>query len=137
MSLCVCFVHATGTTDAHQLERRKFAYSEVCRQCRHKVGTADHVAAHVVAYPCFPCFCMNCCVGQMTLKTTCRRCNAKNSKGKVWVDRVGCFVDPFECSYSPLHVVIWPSCLHFDATARRGDMYTPPLPVRATGADSA
>jgi len=89
---CWLFVHAGGTTHfggaAHKTSG-PYAHSSRCAQCGAAVGpkqavaqqgaaeggptkaTAQHVAAHVMAYPCAPC---NCCCARLTLKTTCRRC---------------------------------------------------------------
>jgi len=92
---CWRFVHAGGTTHfggaAHKTSGR-YSHFLRCAQCGVAVGPkqavaraqqfaaqagpagacAQHVAAHVMGYPCAPC---NCCCARLTLKTTCQKCN--------------------------------------------------------------
>jgi len=93
---CWRFVHAGGTTHfggaAHKTSGR-YAHFSRCAQCGVAVGpkqavaqaqqvaaqggppagaSAQHIAAHVMGYPCAPC---NCCCARLTLKTTCKECN--------------------------------------------------------------
>ena len=69
--MCFVHVHAVGTTGRHAKERRDFEYAPRCKQCGVALDEGTHVAAHVVTYPC-----ANCCVGYLSLQTTCRRCNS-------------------------------------------------------------
>ena len=69
------FVHAIGTTGKDAAARRAHRYATRCAQCGTRVDEpSDRVAAHVIAYPCG----IGCC-GWMTLRTTCKKCNAKSS----------------------------------------------------------
>jgi len=68
------FVHAGNTTDYHAYERQKYEYHKRCSQCNKLLDSKNHVAAHMVAYPC----CLPCC-GVLTLKTTCKSCNNKKN----------------------------------------------------------
>jgi hypothetical protein len=89
---CCCptlFVHAKNTTNVHNNERNEFNLrnkKDICQQCHAEVDLEERVdkktgvktyargtvAAHVVAYPCFP---LNPCCGWLTFKRTCKRCN--------------------------------------------------------------
>jgi hypothetical protein len=109
------YIHATSTTDAHPKKRRKHKYSKRCSQCFKKLDDNTRVAAHVVAYPCF---CLNCCFGILTLKTTCKKCNSQNKAGKKKVDRQGwfCLKTIFTNEYilkTKLKYVVYPCCLHY------------------------
>lgn len=109
----VLHVHATATTGYHSKERRDFEYADRCSQCRVKLSQSTHVAAHVVSYPCF---CFNCCIGMISLKTTCRHCNNQNRIGKRCVDSSSCMACTSydERSISPtLGIVCYPWCLHY------------------------
>jgi hypothetical protein len=75
----VCYVHAFNTTDKDTMARRKHQYASRCCQCLKRLTPQNHVAGHVVAYPCC---CLNCCVGILTLKTVCKKCNNRNRRGK-------------------------------------------------------
>ena len=101
-------VHALGTTGLHPRERRCHVHGDRCAQCK-KCLDGDHVAAHVVSYPCFPC---NCCAGTLQLVSTCRACNAKNQLGKARVDGDSCFVDACPPERPALACVCWPRWLH-------------------------
>lgn len=79
----VLYVHATNTSNLHAKERRAFEYSDRCCQCGAALTDHTRVAAHMVAYPCF---CLNFCLGHLTLKTTCKVCNGANRRGKRVVD---------------------------------------------------
>lgn len=111
----VNYVHATATTDAHIKKRKKYKYSKRCSQCFTKLDTNTHVAAHVVAYPCF---CFNCCLGILTLKTTCKKCNSKNKVGKNKVDIHSWFcaktilTNEYRLT-SNLKIVLHPCCFHY------------------------
>ena len=100
------FIHACRTTHfggaAHKTSGR-YAHSSHCAQCGAAVGpkqavaraqqvaaeggpteaTAQHVAAHVMAYPCAPC---NCCCARLMLKTRCRACNRGGPQRFHWCD---------------------------------------------------
>ena len=91
----VCYVHAVNTTEKHAKQRKKHKYSKRCSQCFKKLDENTHVAAHVVAYPCF---CFNCCFGILTLKTTYKKCNSKNKVGKKKVDKHGWFCLKTSCT---------------------------------------
>ena len=111
----VSYVHATSTTDAHPNKRRRHKYSKRCSQCLKKLDENTHVAAHVVAYPCF---CLNCCLGILTLKTTCKKCNSRNKTGKKKVDKHGWFFlkTIFTNEYnlgSKLECIFYPCCFHY------------------------
>ena len=110
MACSIVFVHAVDTTGKHEHERRRNVYADRCRQCFRRVDATHHVAAHVLAYPCCVA---NCCVGFLTLKTTCKSCNSANKSGKIYIDQKSAFVDP--CSTPGLVNLgwyIWPLCLH-------------------------
>ena len=112
----VSYVHALSTTDAHQKQRRKHKYSKRCSQCLKKLDETNHVAAHVVAYPCF---CINFCFGILTLKTTCKKCNNYNKTGKRKVDkRSWFFLKPIcsgECTLGKkIKYITQPSCIHYN-----------------------
>ena len=68
------FVHAVGTTGQDARARREHAHGNRCAQCLKRVEQDDRVAAHVVAYPCG-----NGCCGWLTLRTTCKACNARST----------------------------------------------------------
>lgn len=135
---CVLYVHATGTTGQHAPARRRHKYASVCSQCGRQLGVADHVAAHVVAYPCY---CVNCCCGVLTLKTTCRRCNGRNRLGKRCVDWHSCtscatFHEPLLDEW--LECVCAPWCCHASLAPRREAVVAPlpPAILAVTGAVS-
>lgn len=110
----VLHVHATGTTGCHGKERRDFDYAERCSQCRTVLTPQTHVAAHVVSYPCF---CLNCCIGILSLKTTCKRCNNLNRTGKRRVDTHSCMACTArdEKRIAPwIACVCSPYCFHHD-----------------------
>jgi hypothetical protein len=53
----------------------------------------------------------------LTLKTTCKRCNARNRDGKTWVDWHSCFGAPTLCTGEAqlgraLSCVVRPWCKH-------------------------
>lgn len=74
------FVHAQGTSGMDYKERRDHEYSDTCSQCGVVLTPTTRVAAHVVAYPAG-----NCCIGAMTLKTTCKKCNNyRNESSSFW-----------------------------------------------------
>ena len=111
----LCYVHATETTDKHANIRKKFKYSKRCSQCRRRfveLGDNHYVAAHVIAYPCY---CMNCCIGVLTLKTTCKYCNAQNRSGKSFINKKSYFsitsiLEPF--LHPRIKCIIHPFCHH-------------------------
>ena len=103
---CVCYVHQTNTTGLDKKERKNFKYAKKCSQCHKTCTETDRVAAHVTAYPCF---CLNCCIGFNTLKTTCKSCNSSNKKGKKKINRKSFFVSG---SFTPIKVTFFLSCFH-------------------------
>ena len=109
MACCTCYVHALGSTGMHSTERSKFVYSKRCTQCFVELDDTHHVAAHVVAYPCW---CANCCVGILTLKTTCKSCNNKNKDDKCTIDSHSFFCDIWSCRFPFLNIVCQPYCIH-------------------------
>ena len=82
----VLHVHATGTTES-------IAPSVgimVCQNMfavRAELTPHTHVAAHVISYPCY---CCNCCLGILSFKTTCKKCNNANKIGKKRIDEHPC-----------------------------------------------
>jgi len=112
----VGYIHAVSTSGAHPNKRKNHKYSKRCSQCFKVVDENTHVAAHVVAYPCF---CFNCCLGVLTLKTTCKKCNSKNKTGKKRVDKHGWFFIKtiFTSEYklgTKLKCIVYPYCFHYD-----------------------
>ena len=111
----VSYVHATSTTDMHSKKRRRHTYSKRCSQCFKKLNENTHVAAHVVAYPCF---CFNCCFGILTLKTTCKKCNSQNKVGKHKVNLHSWFclktilTNEFKIKTN-LKYIVYPCCFHY------------------------
>lgn len=97
------FVHAGGTTGRDATARRRFSKDRRCAQCRADDGTM--VAAHVVAYPWF-----NCCVGFMTLKTTCAACNQVRR-----AEKKPRFVGAYTAANPQLsRWFCWPCCVPYD-----------------------
>lgn len=120
--VCCCpaayFVHAKGTTRFGGAQHAKggFDYGARCGQCGRDVHAQDpmqHVAAHVVAYPC-----CNSCVGCLTLRTSCKGCNGAEASfvGNWWrrdrsVTARGSTAVP---GLGPGSPVCWPCCLQLD-----------------------
>ena len=65
-------VHMRGTTGQDAAARRAHAYAERCTQCGVALTPTTRVAAHVRVYGPL------CCCGTPTLRTTCKRCNARH-----------------------------------------------------------
>ncbi len=109
----VCYVHATNTTEKHKNQRKKHKYSKRCSQCFKKIKDTDYVAAHVVAYPCY---CLNWCIGILTLKTTCKKCNNQNRVGKKYINNKSWFcmktiLTGEHCMGSKIKIICWPNCM--------------------------
>lgn len=103
------FVHAVGTSTHDAGARRRHTYARKCSQCGEPLTDSNKVAAHMVAHPCG-----NPCFGVLTLRTTCKRCNAqcttttkkkKRARGfwglslrMVWLRRIWCHsaCDPYD-----------------------------------------
>jgi hypothetical protein len=73
--MCNVFVHAVNTTGSDANARRKYVYDAKCQQCGFDLTIDSRVAAHVVRYK-NPFICP--WKGQMSLMTTCKRCNGKH-----------------------------------------------------------
>lgn len=109
----VVHVHATGTTGEHSAERRHYQYAKTCSQCGVELTPHTHVAAHVISYPCY---CFNCCLGILSFKTTCKKCNNANKIGKKRIDEHSCMACSArrEPTISPkLKCVLQPLCCHY------------------------
>ena len=109
MYCCTVNVHALGTSNMHQKERRNFVYAEKCLQC-HKQLEDDYVAAHIVSY--HYAF-INPWVGKLNLQTTCKRCNSKNQAGKKY-DSDSFYFSWISCHKTEtLEYVCHPWCFHW------------------------
>ena len=109
----VCYVHAVNTTEKHAKQRKKHKYSKRCSQCFKKLDNDDHVSAHVVAYPCY---CLNCFIGMLTLKTTCKKCNNRNRVGKKYINNNSWFCIKTLCTGEykigkKIQIIFWPICI--------------------------
>lgn len=104
------FVHARGTTGQDRAARRRHDYAAKCAQCGVALTDTTRVAAHVVAYPL-----ANGCCGYMTLRTTCKACNASRGgrrRARWW----GCAPRARR-----LRCLCTPMCAAHDATRDDGD----------------
>jgi hypothetical protein len=113
----ILYVHATKTTNCHTKERRNYEYSKRCSQCRKELVENDYVAAHVVSYPCFY---LNCCIGILSLKTTCKRCNNLNKNDKRILNYNSCMActsieEP--CIDINLGYICFPVCCHYHVSS--------------------
>ena len=81
------FVHQKKTSGKDNKDRLLYEYSSKCSQCGDvfdpETAKDNHVAAHVIAYPCL---CLFPCCGFKSFKTTCKTCNnhrnAESDDGK-------------------------------------------------------
>jgi hypothetical protein len=101
------FVHIQKSSGYHDSERLAYERAARCSQCKRDIDGVHvkvAIAAHVVAYPLF-----NPCVGIMTFKTTCSKCNNyHNAQENPYLCGV------YSCSKQPfLELVFWPCCLPY------------------------